>query len=106
MKLTTRLPRIVAGISVDTANLYPAILTDVDLEDVICDSQLLRADKLLSIAAAKSTPPIGVIQWRSDLYLWDGRHRAWVAWIRGIKIVSAFVQFLPDGGSATGEVKK
>ncbi len=105
MKLTLRLPRAVLGMDPAIANRYPALLVDVDLEGLIVQTQLLRPDKLLSIAAAKSTPPIAVVQWKDELYLLDGNHRAWVAWIRGIKTVSAFVQFCPDGGSAFGEVK-
>jgi len=103
--LLGKLPAAVLRLSPAIANRWPAKAADVDLRDIYADAQPLLPDKLLSIASAKDLPAIAVVHWQGNLYLWDGHHRAMVSWIRGIYVVSAMVQALPDGGGVTGIVR-
>jgi len=89
MHIVTQFPAAVRGFTIEAAAAGAQGVHELALEDLVVDRQLLDPIKFQRLIAAAAWPPIAVLQFAGVYYVHDGRHRPWLAWLRGNKTVSA-----------------
>lgn len=92
MYVVDRYPPAVDLLSVEYCNRNSPQWGFVDLAELRIDRQSLDPKKLESLLFFDAHPPISVVRYRGVLYCWDGRHRAWIAAIRGTKQLQGWIQ--------------